>query len=231
LNDHYRLFAFAQSARTSGMMFSLNFTTEKGADGVIALSQRLRFSEGRVKSAEAAMAIRKAKTGFLVDILARSGIVVTDNHEVDLGLFSSARGEFLNTTPGRFLSEFFSIALLKGHIQGNKGYQFASLPRFDESFPWKWNSSDLVRKALRANRRGLRGLRAIPVALRFQVLERDGSRCRACGRSPAEDVTLHVDHILPYSLGGLTLLNNLQTLCAPCNIGKSNRSQTAFGKV
>jgi 5-methylcytosine-specific restriction endonuclease McrA len=43
-----------------------------------------------------------------------------------------------------------------------------------------------------------------------------------CGASPAKDpdTVLHVDHIKPYSKGGETLAENLQTLCIKCNIGK-----------
>ncbi len=60
---------------------------------------------------------------------------------------------------------------------------------------------------------------------RFRVLDRDDYKCRACGRTPDKDgVTLHVDHIKPRSLGGSDDDDNLQTLCAECNIGKSNRS-------
>jgi len=60
--------------------------------------------------------------------------------------------------------------------------------------------------------------------LRFLVQRRDRFSCRACGRSPANDVgvVLHLDHILPWSEGGETTLDNLQTLCEQCNIGKSN---------
>lgn len=60
--------------------------------------------------------------------------------------------------------------------------------------------------------------------LRFQVLKRDNFKCCACGASPARDssVELHVDHIIPWSKGGKTELNNLQTLCFKCNSGKSN---------
>lgn len=60
--------------------------------------------------------------------------------------------------------------------------------------------------------------------LRFQVLVRDGFTCRYCGASPQKDttVTLHIDHIIPWSKGGKTTLDNLQTLCADCNLGKSN---------
>jgi hypothetical protein len=60
--------------------------------------------------------------------------------------------------------------------------------------------------------------------LRFEVLNRDDSRCRACGASAkAHGAVLHVDHIIPVSRGGKTVLENLQALCEPCNLGKSNR--------
>jgi len=60
--------------------------------------------------------------------------------------------------------------------------------------------------------------------LRFKVLQRDRFCCRHCGASPAkhQKVELHVDHILPWSKGGETVLENLQTLCSACNLGKSN---------
>lgn len=60
--------------------------------------------------------------------------------------------------------------------------------------------------------------------LRFEVLYRDRFTCRFCGASPTKDpsVTLHVDHIIPWSKGGETSLNNLQTLCSKCNLGKSD---------
>lgn len=60
--------------------------------------------------------------------------------------------------------------------------------------------------------------------LRWHVLQRDRFTCCACGASPAltPSVELHVDHIIPWSKGGGTVLENLQTLCAVCNLGKSN---------
>ncbi len=59
-------------------------------------------------------------------------------------------------------------------------------------------------------------------ALRYEILRRDGHRCKACGSS-ADDGPLHVDHIVPVSKGGATTRENLQTLCQACNLGKSNR--------
>lgn len=60
--------------------------------------------------------------------------------------------------------------------------------------------------------------------LRFRVLKRDNFKCRACGASPAlhPGLSLHVDHIQPWSRGGETIEENLQTLCEGCNLGKGN---------
>jgi hypothetical protein len=60
--------------------------------------------------------------------------------------------------------------------------------------------------------------------LRWHVLQRDNFKCCACGSSPAITlgVELHVDHVHPWSEGGETVLENLQTLCSKCNLGKSN---------
>jgi hypothetical protein len=58
--------------------------------------------------------------------------------------------------------------------------------------------------------------------LRFIVMRRDNFKCKGCGRSPATDpsIILHVDHIRAWAKGGETILENLQTLCSKCNIGK-----------
>lgn len=64
--------------------------------------------------------------------------------------------------------------------------------------------------------------------LRFKVLRKYGYRCLACGRTPKDHgIVIHVDHIkarsrypeLEFSF------DNLQPLCADCNIGKSNKSE------
>ena len=66
--------------------------------------------------------------------------------------------------------------------------------------------------------------RNINTRLRFKVLQRDNFKCCACGASPAKDpsVVLHVDHIVPWAKGGETVIENLQTLCSKCNLGKSD---------
>lgn len=58
--------------------------------------------------------------------------------------------------------------------------------------------------------------------LRYEILERDHYKCVICGRSAEDGVILHIDHIIPVSKGGLTTPENLRTLCADCNLGKSD---------
>ena len=65
--------------------------------------------------------------------------------------------------------------------------------------------------------------RTISLKLRSEILRRDDYKCVHCGRRSDDGVKLHIDHILPFSKGGLTVKENLQTLCNECNIGKSNR--------
>ncbi len=66
--------------------------------------------------------------------------------------------------------------------------------------------------------------RTINTRLRFEIFQRDNFKCTACGRSPATDpgVKLQADHKIPWSAGGETTRENLQTLCEMCNAGKSN---------
>lgn len=66
--------------------------------------------------------------------------------------------------------------------------------------------------------------RDINLRLRAVVMKRDNYKCCFCGRSPATTpgLELQVDHIKPWSKGGETVLENLQTLCSECNLGKSN---------
>lgn len=55
---------------------------------------------------------------------------------------------------------------------------------------------------------------------RFRILERDGFKCKLCGRGPPE-IDLHIDHWIPKAKGGLDIYENLITLCSTCNLSKN----------
>ena len=60
----------------------------------------------------------------------------------------------------------------------------------------------------------------LPPKKRWEVLERDKRRCVVCGVAAADGATLHVDHIVSVYNGGDNEMENLQTLCEQCNLGK-----------
>lgn len=57
--------------------------------------------------------------------------------------------------------------------------------------------------------------------MRFAVYQRDGYRCKYCGKTQNRAL-LEVDHIYPIAKGGKTTFDNLQTLCHNCNVKKGS---------
>lgn len=64
---------------------------------------------------------------------------------------------------------------------------------------------------------------AVTKRTRFEILRRDEHTCQYCG-AKAPDVTLHIDHVVPVSLGGDDKPSNLVTACKDCNTGKASIS-------
>ncbi len=63
--------------------------------------------------------------------------------------------------------------------------------------------------------------------IRYDVMAKSRGVCVACGMD-SHAAALEVDHIIPVSRGGKTILSNLQALCRRCNAEKRNRDATDF---
>jgi hypothetical protein len=103
----------------------------------------------------------------------------------------------------------------KGIIGKNKAYLY-----------WKLNQPDQI-SSLIAHLLTLPELsladedpnsRNIEEWVKQEVWERDGGKCRVCGRTS----NLHFDHDIPFSKGGGNHPKNVKLLCAEHNLEKSS---------
>ena len=67
----------------------------------------------------------------------------------------------------------------------------------------------------------------VPGSVRYEVLKRARYRCELYGAS-AEEIALHIDHIIPRNKGGQDDLNNFQAVCMTCNTNKRDLDNTDF---
>ncbi len=63
--------------------------------------------------------------------------------------------------------------------------------------------------------------RHIPESVKKVVYERDGGRCRICGR---HSEYMEYDHITPYRYGAPATVENIQLLCRRCNLKKRDKT-------
>lgn len=64
--------------------------------------------------------------------------------------------------------------------------------------------------------KGVDSVRQISQDVKTAVWQRDGGKCRQCGAQQY----LEFDHIIPFSKGGASTVNNVQLLCRMCNAKK-----------
>jgi hypothetical protein len=72
--------------------------------------------------------------------------------------------------------------------------------------------------AIEYSKSGPRRIR-IPEDVRLLVWARDGGACVRCGSKAG----LHFDHVIPVAKGGSNVEANIQILCGPCNLRKSDK--------
>lgn len=129
----------------------------------------------------------------------------------------------LNTYSRRYGSWRKALEFFVAYINSAEPQEFNNLEQ--ENFVvYKPNATPYPIPPDKKNHYKHKTSRDINLRLRFKVFQRDKFKCCLCGASPAKDssVELHIDHIIPWSKGGETVIENLQTLCNKCNLGKSD---------
>lgn len=64
--------------------------------------------------------------------------------------------------------------------------------------------------------------RSVPPSWKPKILASRNGRCAHCNKV-LEPRGYHIDHIIPFTRGGRTVMENLQALCPECNTKKGNR--------
>ncbi len=105
---------------------------------------------------------------------------------------------------------------------GGKAGRSFTVPMTEETITELINrlTDKLSNEALRAEQRSL-----MTQKLRNYIKERDDFTCKICGNSTHKEpnLLLEIDHITPIAKGGLTVEENLQTLCWKCNRSKGSK--------
>lgn len=131
--------------------------------------------------------------------------------------------ETIQATLSRYMQTLRMFEQARG-ISGNVSYSVIEIAKLEIAdavleelqFPTEPKLPDFA-KGLVAP--GIYKKAKIPMALRWQVWERDNFTCQACGARRL----LTVDHIIAEVKGGTLELTNLQTLCGSCNSRKGDR--------
>ena len=121
----FRLFAYTKINDNEGTVLTMDLSTQRAESNLISLMQTVKFTERFNGHEDVTKTNRKEKQATMTKILTKLGMHVTVHGDLLLGQFDTAKGAFLGTKPDRFLMDIVIVAFLKGHLQGNKGYQLS----------------------------------------------------------------------------------------------------------
>ena len=170
--------------------------------------------------------IRKRFGGWL-NALEKAGLSETRNYNIENDdLMKNIEDVWIKLGRQPFIKEM-KVPLSK-YSSGTYSRRFGSWQKGLETFIEYINSDDekieehlvIEEKALEKEFKH-KTKRFPSERLKVQVLMRDGNKCRLCGITLTGD-NIHFDHILAWSKGGETTLENLQVLCDTHNLAKGN---------
>ena len=106
--------------------------------------------------------------------------------------------------------------------EGGKAQRNFSIPMTEENII---KLIDVLKEKLSDKEFIKKQRRLMTAKLREEIKKRDNYTCRYCGNSVKKEpnLLLEIDHIIPVTKGGETVIDNLQCLCWRCNRSKSDK--------
>ena len=113
-------------------------------------------------------------------------------------------------------------------LEDHKKWVRANLERL-ALYNEQWRASPGGKVAVaRANHKRRMSVLASPNTLTtdewMRIVENQGGRCASCGLEFSDSMPATMDHIVPVSVGGGLVRDNVQALCGPCNSSKGAKT-------
>lgn len=167
-----------------------------------------------------------------------------DKKAASVKAFREKNADVLRAKQRKYHAEWYAknreakLAQNKAYIQENPDVARKAVAKWRANNPEKaasyareWYSCHENRAAHRHRRRALEvkaGGTHTPADLR-RILHAQGHLCPYC-LANLRKVKKHLDHVMPLALGGSNGPENLQYLCAPCNLSKGAKDPIDFAR-
>ncbi len=109
---------------------------------------------------------------------------------------------------------------------GGKEAQRKRRAAYSREYGRKWRSRNREKAREFSKRRRGRLLGRLEKGSVKRIYAQQRGRCAICRTSIKSEY--HIDHIIPVSKGGEHIARNIQLLCPPCNMRKSNKDQIDY---
>lgn len=138
--------------------------------------------------------------------------------------------EFYRNNPGRDIETPEAVDWAVSEYKKRTGKIFRDPDRQIRSLYSEGYLIKIKNGLYRYDPKQIRTLENFTAAQKAEIFRRDGYKCVVCGLGEREGLSMHADHIKPRARGGVSTVENGQTLCSKHNFRKRHYNQTEVSK-